>query len=90
MGDLISLDEKIKEQEAATEEIFWIKFDEEVTENGDSMSHMEKSIATFACKKCDKILKSQHELRKHMKKHSNLNKKIFNCDYCSCETKVEN
>ena len=90
LGDIFSSDEETKEEEAATEENGWIEIYEDVTENGDLMPHMEKSTATLACKKCDKVLKSDHELREHIKKHSQLNKQLLKCDYCSYETNYEN
>ena len=50
---------------------------------------MEKSKATLGCKKCDKVLKSDHDLREHMKKHNQLTNKILKCDYCNFQTKDE-
>ena len=90
LGDLISLDKETSDTDAATEENGWTEIYEDVTENGGLLSHMEKSIVTFGCKKCDKVLKSDHELREHMKKHIQLMNKTLKCDYCSFETKDKN
>ena len=90
LGDLISLDKETNIQEIATEENGWTEIYEDVTEHGGLISHMEKSTVTFGCKKCDKVLKSDHELREHMKKHIQLMNKVLKCDYCNFETKDEN
>ena len=70
LGDLISFDGETKEQETVTEENGWIEIYEDVTEAGDLMAHMEKSTPTFGCKRCDKVLKSDQELREHIKKQN--------------------
>ena len=40
----------------------------------------------LACKKCDKILLNDNELRAHLKEHNRLQQKIIKCDYCDFTT----
>ena len=85
LGELISLeddddDNSKKEVAAAKEGDGWAEMYEDVTNEGNLVPHMERTSLVLGCKKCDKVLKSDHELREHMMKHYQLEKHIFKCD----------
>ena len=94
LGELLDLDGKISSEEVkeatTTDEGEDWKEVYEVTESGNMVPHQEKSTVTNVCKKCDKVLKSDHEVREHMKKHRHLINKFLNCDHCDYITKNEN
>ena len=78
LGELISLDEKISLEEvklAKPNEDGWKEVYEDENEGGDLLPHQEKSSIDLGCMKCDKTLKTDHELREHMKNTSDFKKK---------------
>ena len=94
LGELLKLDERVslEEVESATtnEDTGWTEVYEEGTEDGDLLPHKEKNSVDLGCRKCDKILKSDHELREHMRRHIQLEKEILKCNECGHTTKDEN
>ena len=92
LGELLSLDEKISSEEvkASSKEDGWEEVYEDVTESGNMLPHQEKSMLTIGCKKCDKVLKSDHELREHMKRHIKMQNKMITCSFCDHTTNDEN
>ena len=45
--------------------------------------------STFACKKCDKVLESDQQFRKHIKEHNRLQNEVIKCHHCIFTTNDE-
>ena len=92
LGDLISIDKEAQEQVTTGDSVEdgWGEVYEDVTEDGDLLPHQERSLVNLGCKKCDKTVKSEKELREHMKKHMQLQSVILKCDDCDHTTQDEN
>ena len=92
LSELLKFDDKISLETTTTtnEEDDWAEVYEDETEGGDLLPHKEISSLDLACKKCDKVLKSDNELREHMRKHIQWQNTILQCDHCDHRTKDEN
>ena len=92
LGELINIEEETQAQTTSeeTKGDGWDEVYEDVTKDGDLLLHQEKSMVTLGCKKCDKKVKSDKELREHMKIHRQLQNKDVKCGYCDFISKDEN
>ena len=50
----------------------------------------EYQLVSVQCKKCDEVLKNNHLLRKHMRKHTKEDQVVLKCTNCQYETPNEN